>query len=287
MLLSQWVPQTTGAGFDFTPILKPLEPFRDRLTLVSGLTAGPTVQNGGHAVAPASYLTGNIQPKQTEGSDILGARHRRSGDRQGDRPGHAVPVARSRDRGLQHLDRRLRHRLQLHLHEHHLVGGPDVAAADGDQPARACSSGCSAAPGTPAQRLARHAGEPQHPRRVTQTRRSRSTTGLGARDRALLDRLSRQRPRDRAAHRQRRGAGRAASDRPRRAGRPARGLRRARGADVRPDGGGVPGRRHPRVHVHDDARRHQPLVPAHRRARTRITRCRTRPTAAATIRPSR
>ena len=62
-----------GAGFEFTPILKPLEPFRDRLTVVSGLTAGPTVQNGGHAVAPASYLTGNIQPKQTEGSDVLGA----------------------------------------------------------------------------------------------------------------------------------------------------------------------------------------------------------------------
>jgi hypothetical protein len=73
MLLSQWVPQSTGAGFDFTPILKPLEPFRDRLTLVSGLTAGPTVQNGGHAVAPASYLSGNIQPKQTEGSDVFGA----------------------------------------------------------------------------------------------------------------------------------------------------------------------------------------------------------------------
>ena len=73
VLLSQWVPQSTGAGFEFTPILKPLEPYRDKLTLVTGLTAGPTVQNGGHAVAPASYLTGNVQPKQTEGSDVLGA----------------------------------------------------------------------------------------------------------------------------------------------------------------------------------------------------------------------
>jgi hypothetical protein len=72
-LLSQWVPQTVGAGFDFSPIMKPLEPFRDRLVVVSGLTAGPTVQNGGHAVAPASYLTGNIQPKQTEGTDIYNA----------------------------------------------------------------------------------------------------------------------------------------------------------------------------------------------------------------------
>jgi hypothetical protein len=73
VLLSQWVPQATGAGFEFTPILKPLEPYRNRVTLVTGLTAGPTVQNGGHAVAPASYLTGNIQPKQTESSDVLAA----------------------------------------------------------------------------------------------------------------------------------------------------------------------------------------------------------------------
>ena len=73
VLLSQWVPQSSGAGFEFTPILKPLEPYRDRLTLVTGLTAGPTVQNGGHAVAPASYLTGNVQPKQTEGSDVVGS----------------------------------------------------------------------------------------------------------------------------------------------------------------------------------------------------------------------
>ena len=65
-LLSQWTPQTAGPNFAFTPILSPFEKYRDRLTVVSGLPLGPTVQNGGHAVAPASYLTGNIQPKQTE-----------------------------------------------------------------------------------------------------------------------------------------------------------------------------------------------------------------------------
>jgi hypothetical protein len=73
LLRSQWEPTTTGPGFSFRPIMQPLEPFRDRLTVVSGLTAGPTVQNGGHAVAPASYLSGNIQPKQTEGADISAA----------------------------------------------------------------------------------------------------------------------------------------------------------------------------------------------------------------------
>ncbi len=70
-IMSQWTPTTAGPGFEFTTILKPLEAYRDRLTLVSGMTSGPTAPNGGHAVAPASYLTGNIQPKQTEGADIL------------------------------------------------------------------------------------------------------------------------------------------------------------------------------------------------------------------------
>lgn len=73
LLQSQWLPATTGPGFSFTPILTPLEPFRDRLTVLSGLSAGPTVQNGGHAVAPASYLSGNVQPKQTENTDVRGA----------------------------------------------------------------------------------------------------------------------------------------------------------------------------------------------------------------------
>jgi hypothetical protein len=72
-VMSQWTPATLGADFDFSPILKPLEPFRDHITVVSGLTSGPTAPNGGHAVAPASFLTGNIPPRQTEGADILAA----------------------------------------------------------------------------------------------------------------------------------------------------------------------------------------------------------------------
>ena len=70
LLQSQWLPATTGRDYEMSPILKPLEPFRDRMVVLSGLTAGPTVQNGGHAVAPASYLTGNVQPKQTENTDV-------------------------------------------------------------------------------------------------------------------------------------------------------------------------------------------------------------------------
>src|SRR5262245_4439457 len=30
-IMTNWTPATEGAGFEFTPILKPLEPFRDHL----------------------------------------------------------------------------------------------------------------------------------------------------------------------------------------------------------------------------------------------------------------
>ena len=36
-IMDKWTPATEGAGFEFTPILSPLEPFRDRLNVVSGL----------------------------------------------------------------------------------------------------------------------------------------------------------------------------------------------------------------------------------------------------------
>ncbi len=34
IIMEQWTPATEGAGFEFTPILKPLEPFRDQLTVL-------------------------------------------------------------------------------------------------------------------------------------------------------------------------------------------------------------------------------------------------------------
>jgi hypothetical protein len=36
-IMSRWVPAADGSGFEFQPILKPLEPYRDRLNIVSGL----------------------------------------------------------------------------------------------------------------------------------------------------------------------------------------------------------------------------------------------------------
>jgi hypothetical protein len=43
-IMSQWTPTTTGSGFEISPILKPLEPFKNHLTVVSNLeNNGPPV----------------------------------------------------------------------------------------------------------------------------------------------------------------------------------------------------------------------------------------------------
>jgi len=72
-VMDKWTPATEGANFEFTPILKPLEPFRDRLVVVSGLAnkAAESQGDGGgdHARSAPSYLSG-IHPLRTEGEDV-------------------------------------------------------------------------------------------------------------------------------------------------------------------------------------------------------------------------
>jgi hypothetical protein len=72
-VMDKWTPTAEGANFEFTPILKPLEPFRDRLTVVTGLAnkAAESQGDGGgdHARSAPSYLSG-IHPLRTEGEDV-------------------------------------------------------------------------------------------------------------------------------------------------------------------------------------------------------------------------
>ncbi|HXF26330.1 MAG TPA: DUF1552 domain-containing protein [Bryobacteraceae bacterium] len=73
IIMKDWTPQAAGATYDFTRILKPLEPFREDVLVLSGLMDhngnalgdGP----GDHARAAASFLTG-VHPKKTAGADI-------------------------------------------------------------------------------------------------------------------------------------------------------------------------------------------------------------------------
>jgi hypothetical protein len=72
MVMGNWTPATTGPAFEFTPILRPLERFREHTLVLSGLMChnanalgdGP----GDHARASASFLTG-AHPRES-GSDI-------------------------------------------------------------------------------------------------------------------------------------------------------------------------------------------------------------------------
>jgi len=71
--VNYWKPATVGADFEMSPILKPLEPFRNQLTVVSGLHNRPAESygdgNGDHTRSTVAWLTG-AHPKRTEGSDL-------------------------------------------------------------------------------------------------------------------------------------------------------------------------------------------------------------------------
>jgi len=67
-IMDQWTPATEGAGFEFTPILKPLEPFRDHLNVVSGLGHRAADTTAVHSLSPTTWLSG-VRPKATQGVD--------------------------------------------------------------------------------------------------------------------------------------------------------------------------------------------------------------------------
>jgi hypothetical protein len=70
VIMREWTPAAAGADFEFTPILKPLEPFRQSTVVVSNLTRADVASN--HAVSAACWLTGT-PPKRTDGPDFRAA----------------------------------------------------------------------------------------------------------------------------------------------------------------------------------------------------------------------
>ena len=67
-IMNRWTPAASGAGFEFTPILKPLERFRDSVVVVTNMTRPEQGFDTNHAGAPASWLAG-VPPKRTAGPD--------------------------------------------------------------------------------------------------------------------------------------------------------------------------------------------------------------------------
>jgi hypothetical protein len=69
-VMAQWTPATEGTDFEFTRILKPLEPFRDRLNVVSGLGQKAADTSAVHSLSPTTWLSG-VRPKPTQGMDAF------------------------------------------------------------------------------------------------------------------------------------------------------------------------------------------------------------------------
>jgi hypothetical protein len=72
--INYWTPKGEGSGYELSPILKPLAPYRDRMLVVSGLAqhqadAFDDGANGDHTRGTSSWLTG-VHPKRTEGADV-------------------------------------------------------------------------------------------------------------------------------------------------------------------------------------------------------------------------
>jgi len=71
--VNYWKPQTVGPDFEFSPILSPLESYRQQVMVISGLhnRAAESLGdgNGDHTRSTASWLTGT-HIKRTEGSDL-------------------------------------------------------------------------------------------------------------------------------------------------------------------------------------------------------------------------
>jgi hypothetical protein len=67
-IMDQWTPKTEGSDFEMTRILKPLDPFRDRLNIVTGLGHRAADSTAVHSLSPTTWLSG-VRPKPTQGVD--------------------------------------------------------------------------------------------------------------------------------------------------------------------------------------------------------------------------
>jgi hypothetical protein len=73
-VMANWTPATEGA-LQFSPILAPLEPFKNQVVVLSNLAhamagpQGPGDNGGDHTRCPAVFLNG-VHPKRTDGADI-------------------------------------------------------------------------------------------------------------------------------------------------------------------------------------------------------------------------
>jgi len=81
-IMDKWSPAQTGTGYEMSPILQPLEPFRKHLTIVSGLRNKPGETPEPHAYIESTWLScvkpwdhGVAGPDSGVTADQMAARH--------------------------------------------------------------------------------------------------------------------------------------------------------------------------------------------------------------------
>ena len=134
--MAAWTPEGEAVDLTLSPTLSPLAPIREHVVVPTGLAHRQAEAwgdgNGEHSRASATWLNG-IHPKRTEGADVRGRDHRGPDRGPGPGTGHAAAV--TGDRAREQLRRgQLRQRLQLRVHQHHLLADTDDAEPDGAQP---------------------------------------------------------------------------------------------------------------------------------------------------------
>ncbi len=79
-IMEEWTPDQVGREFELKRILKPLEAYKDYLTIVSGLDNKPAVSSAVHAITPGTWLS-CVPPRRSHAplggitADQLAARH--------------------------------------------------------------------------------------------------------------------------------------------------------------------------------------------------------------------
>src|SRR5579863_303402 len=69
-IMDKWTPAAEGKGFEFTTILKPLEPYKDHVNVISGLGHRAADTTAVHSLSPTTWLSG-VRPKPTQGVDAF------------------------------------------------------------------------------------------------------------------------------------------------------------------------------------------------------------------------
>jgi hypothetical protein len=64
-VMNEWTPAAEGTNFELSTILKPLEPFKKQLTVVSGLQNRAAIAPPVHALSPGTWLSG-VAPRKSQ-----------------------------------------------------------------------------------------------------------------------------------------------------------------------------------------------------------------------------